>query len=94
MPSFWTMVQRPQQQVAFTVDPDFAAKCAAEGVAPELPSRGLLAIRAAVSRVAHMSGAAEQYEIIMQYRETSTVMAYDGGSAELLQALVEISAAA
>ncbi|KAJ6538582.1 hypothetical protein B0H10DRAFT_2436666 [Mycena sp. CBHHK59/15] len=94
MPSFWTMVQRPQQQVTFTVDPDFAAKCAAEGVTPELPSRGLLAIRAAVSRVAHMSGAAEQYEIIMQYRETSTVMAYDGGSAELLQALVEISAAA
>ncbi|KAJ7505181.1 hypothetical protein B0H11DRAFT_2220654 [Mycena galericulata] len=92
--SFWTMVQRPKQQVTFTVDAKFAAKCKAEGVTPELPSRGLLAIRAAVSRVAHMSGAAEQYEIIMQYRETSTVMAYDGGSAEYLQALVQISAAA
>ncbi|KAJ7486005.1 hypothetical protein B0H11DRAFT_1721899 [Mycena galericulata] len=91
--SFWTMVQRPKQQVTFTVDPKFAAKCKAEGVTPELPSRGLLAIRAAVSRVAHMSGAAEQYEIIMQYRETSTVIAYDGGSAEYLQALVQISAA-
>ncbi|KAJ7190506.1 hypothetical protein GGX14DRAFT_382091 [Mycena pura] len=93
-PSFWTMVQRPRRSVTFTIDPDFAAKCAAEGVTPELPSRALLAIRAAVSRIAHMSGTAEQYEIILQYRETSTVMAYDGGSAELLQALVAISVAA
>ncbi|KAJ7881159.1 hypothetical protein B0H13DRAFT_2049807, partial [Mycena leptocephala] len=59
--------------VTFTVDPDFAA------------DRGLLAIRAAVSRVAHMSGAAEQYEIIMRDRETSTVMAHDGSSAEFLK---------
>jgi hypothetical protein len=40
-----------------------------------------------------MSGAAEQYEIIMRDRETSTVMAHDGSSAEFLKALVEISAA-
>ncbi|KAJ7939376.1 hypothetical protein B0H13DRAFT_1941134 [Mycena leptocephala] len=93
-PSFWTMVQRPRQHVTFTVDPDFAAECVTQEVTPELPSRGLLAIRAAVSRVAHMSGAAEQYEIIMRDRETSTVMAHDGGSAEFLKALVEISAAA
>ncbi|KAJ6611586.1 hypothetical protein B0H10DRAFT_1882583 [Mycena sp. CBHHK59/15] len=92
--SFWTMVQRPRQRVTFTVDPNFAAECVAQEVTPELPSRGLLAIRAAVSRVAHMSGAAEQYEIIMRDRETSTVMAHDGGSAEFLKALVEISAAA
>ncbi|KAJ7671772.1 hypothetical protein B0H17DRAFT_948171, partial [Mycena rosella] len=91
-PSFWTFVQRPRRQVTFTVDPDFAAECVAQEVTPELPSRALFAIRAAVSRVAHMSGAAEQYEIIMRDRETSTVMAHDGGSAEFLKALVEISA--
>lgn len=87
------MVQRPRQQVTFTVDPAFAAECVAQGVTPEHPTRGLLAIRAAVSRVAHMSGAAEQYEIIMRDRETSMVMAHDGSSAEFLKALVEISAA-
>ncbi|KAF8206225.1 hypothetical protein K438DRAFT_2088522 [Mycena galopus ATCC 62051] len=94
-PILWTMVQRPRRRVTFTVNPNFAAECLAQKKAtPELPSRALLAIRAAVSRVAHMSGAAEQYEIIMRDRETSTVMAYDGGSAEFLTALVQISAAA
>ncbi|KAJ7723332.1 hypothetical protein DFH07DRAFT_946545 [Mycena maculata] len=93
-PSFWTMIQRPRQRVTFTVDPDFAAECDAQEVTPELPSRGLLAIRAAVSRVAPMSGAAEQYEIITRGRETSTVMALDGGSAEFLKVLIEISVAA
>ncbi|KAJ7230387.1 hypothetical protein GGX14DRAFT_583037 [Mycena pura] len=51
---------------------------------PELPSRSLLAIRAACSRVAHMSGAAEQIDQILHDLEETSVMAEDGSTADLL----------
>ncbi|KAJ6493515.1 hypothetical protein C8R47DRAFT_408766 [Mycena vitilis] len=92
-PVFWTLSASPRHQVTLAIDPTFAAECAKKNVVPHLPSRELLAIRAMVSRVAHMSGAAEQFDVVMQERETCTVMAHDGGSAEFLTALMQISAA-
>ncbi|KAJ7657876.1 hypothetical protein DFH06DRAFT_990579 [Mycena polygramma] len=93
-PVFWTLSASPRQQVTLAIDPTFATECAKNHIMPHLPSRELLAIRAMVSRVAHMSGAAEQFDVVMQEREMCTVMAHDGGSSEFLSALMQISAAA
>ncbi|KAJ6514889.1 hypothetical protein C8R47DRAFT_1181805 [Mycena vitilis] len=72
--------------VTFQVDPAMVAACADNGVAPPaLPSPSLLAIRAACSRVAHMSGAAEQVNQFLRDYEDTAVMANDGGSAALLE---------
>lgn len=71
--------------MTFTVDPDVVADCKAKGKAvPALPSPSLLAIRAACSRVAHMSGAAEQADQILRDFEDISVMAEDGATAELI----------
>ncbi|KAJ7441534.1 hypothetical protein FB451DRAFT_1569194 [Mycena latifolia] len=56
------------------------------------PVQLVLAIRAAVSRVAHMSGAAEQYEMVMRDRESTTVMSGDAASAEMLSVLLQVNA--
>ncbi|KAJ7083336.1 hypothetical protein B0H15DRAFT_889211 [Mycena belliarum] len=73
-------------RVTFRVDPDMVTACtASETDLPALPSPSLLAIRAACSRVAHMSGAAEQVEQILRDLEDTPVMAEDGGSAHLLK---------
>ncbi|KAJ7431386.1 hypothetical protein FB451DRAFT_1573850 [Mycena latifolia] len=91
--NFSYMIDRPRERITLTIDPIFAAKCAADGVAPpELPSAALLAIRAAVSRVAHMSGAAEQYDMVMRDRESTTVMSGDAASAEMLSVLLQVNA--
>ncbi|KAJ7076528.1 hypothetical protein C8R44DRAFT_993028 [Mycena epipterygia] len=83
----------PPSPITLSVDPVFAARCAADGIAPpDLPSSALLAIRAAVSRVAHMSGAAEQYDMVMRDRETTTVMSDDTASAEMLSVLLQVNA--
>ncbi|KAJ7832318.1 hypothetical protein B0H14DRAFT_2803173 [Mycena olivaceomarginata] len=75
----------PSERVTFQVDPAVVARCLANGKEPPtLPSPALLAIRAACSRVAHMSGAAEQIDQILRDLEEMPVMAWDGGSAELL----------
>ncbi|KAJ7094063.1 hypothetical protein B0H15DRAFT_799075 [Mycena belliarum] len=75
----------PSERVTFQVDPAVVARCVANGKEPPaLPSPALLAIRAACSRVAHMSGAAEQIDQILRDLEETPVMAWDGGSAELL----------
>ncbi|KAJ7899753.1 hypothetical protein B0H13DRAFT_2518435 [Mycena leptocephala] len=75
----------PPVRVKFRVDPDVVAACAANNTElPALPSPSLLAIRAACSRVAHMSGAAEQIDQILRDLEDTPVMAEDGGSAHLL----------
>ncbi|KAJ7125914.1 hypothetical protein C8R44DRAFT_668229 [Mycena epipterygia] len=72
--------------VTFRVDPDMVAACTASKTdLPALPSPSLLAIRAACSRVAHMSGAAEQVNQILRDLEDTPVMAEDGGSAHLLE---------
>ncbi|CAK5281688.1 unnamed protein product, partial [Mycena citricolor] len=61
---------------------------------PALPSPSLLAIRAACSRVAHLSGAAEQVDQILRDLEDRPVMAEDGGSAHLLESrLLQLSRA-
>ncbi|KAJ7825913.1 hypothetical protein B0H14DRAFT_3725706 [Mycena olivaceomarginata] len=75
----------PPARVTFRVDPDVVAACAANNTElPALPSPSLLAIRAACSRVAHMSGAAEQIDQILRDLEDTPVLAEDGGSAHLL----------
>ncbi|KAJ6556459.1 hypothetical protein B0H19DRAFT_1152648 [Mycena capillaripes] len=72
-------------RVTFRVDPDMVVACTASNTdLPALPSPSLLAIRAACSRVAHMSGAAEQIDQILRDLEDTPVMAEDGGSAHLL----------
>jgi hypothetical protein len=73
--------------VTFTVDPDVEAACKAKNkTVPALPSPSLLAIRAACSRVAHMSGAADQVDQLLRDLQGTPVMAEDGSTAELLAA--------
>jgi hypothetical protein len=75
-----------RERVTFRVDPDVAAACIARNSdPPSLPSPSLLAIRAACSRVAHMSGAAEHVDQVLRDLEDTPVMAQDGGSAHLLE---------
>ncbi|KAF9062237.1 hypothetical protein BDP27DRAFT_1233929 [Rhodocollybia butyracea] len=49
-----------------------------------LPSPELLALHAACAKVAHLSGAAEHVDKLNREAESSTVLAADGGSSELL----------
>ncbi|KAJ7364853.1 hypothetical protein DFH08DRAFT_840151 [Mycena albidolilacea] len=80
-----TLPSPPPERVTFKVDPKLEAECWAAGKEPPaLPSPALLAIRAACSRVVHMSGAAEQIDQILRDLEDISVMADDGGSATLL----------
>ncbi|KAF7331559.1 hypothetical protein MKEN_00035200 [Mycena kentingensis (nom. inval.)] len=77
---------RPDHRVTFRVDADVAARRVQQGlpVVP-LPSPSLLAIRAAFSRVAHLSGAAEEIvKIVEDGEEATSVLAEDGGSATVL----------
>ncbi|RDB20369.1 hypothetical protein Hypma_012576 [Hypsizygus marmoreus] len=50
-----------------------------------LPSADLLALHAACAKVAHLSGAAEYLDDFDRHLETSKVLAFDGGSAEVLR---------
>ncbi|CAK5282377.1 unnamed protein product [Mycena citricolor] len=81
--------------VTFRIDPDVVASCKRNQTnPPALPSPSLLAIRAACSRVAHLSGAAEQVDQILRDLEDRPVMAEDGGSAHLLESrLLQLSRA-
>ncbi|KAJ7761707.1 hypothetical protein B0H16DRAFT_1809794 [Mycena metata] len=83
----------PPKRVTFRVDPAVVAACDSAGTKPpKLPSPALLAIRAACSRVAHVSGAAKQFDQIRWEVEESDVMKEDGGSAGLLEArLLQLS---
>ena len=79
----------PRKYVTFEVDPKCVALCKEKGIAlPELPSRGLIGLRASCARVAHMSGAAEYFDEIHRDEEDIKVMATDGGTAELLTSLL------
>ncbi|KAJ7768659.1 hypothetical protein DFH07DRAFT_1007947, partial [Mycena maculata] len=90
--NFSYMIDRPRERNTLTINPIFAAKRVADGVAPpELPSAALLAIRAAVPGVAHMSGAAEQYDMVMCNRESTTVLSGDTASAEMLSVLLQMA---
>lgn len=84
-PDFFAIAEAPPRRIKFEVDPEVVAACNARGIAvPELPSQRLLAMRAACSRVAHMSGAAEQIDQILRDLEETWVMANDGTTADLL----------
>ncbi|KAJ7262645.1 hypothetical protein B0H12DRAFT_1103967 [Mycena haematopus] len=81
----FTLAPPPPPRVTFAVDPDVEAACKADNKpVPALPSPSLLAIRAACSRVAHMSGAGEQIDHIFRDLEDTSVMAEDGSTADLL----------
>ncbi|KAG6815615.1 hypothetical protein H0H87_012925 [Tephrocybe sp. NHM501043] len=71
-------------RITFTVDASAAAHAEAMGVTIPLPDRTMLALRAACSRVARMSGAAEHIDLILREREDITVLADDGSMADLL----------
>ncbi|KAF7315021.1 hypothetical protein MIND_00016300 [Mycena indigotica] len=77
-----------QHRVTFTVDPTLVDICKELNQAvPELPSPVLLAIRAACCRVANLSGALEQHDIVLRELARTQTLAPDGdhGSAELLR---------
>ncbi|KAJ7072883.1 hypothetical protein C8F01DRAFT_973337 [Mycena amicta] len=75
----------PHRRITFEVDPKVVADCEKQNKpVPALPSPSLLAIRAACSRVAHRAGAVEQADQILRDLEEISVMAEDGGTAELL----------
>ncbi|KAF8912426.1 hypothetical protein CPB85DRAFT_1220231 [Mucidula mucida] len=87
--SFFKYAERPPRRVVLKVDPATVEYCIANGhPVPELPDSRLIAIRAACARVSHLSGAAEHIEEIIFDRETTTVLANDGGSADLLTSLL------
>ena len=82
-------------RVTFTVDPDYAKYCRDHGKElPELPSQKLIFLRASIARVANMSGAAEQKDLI--YRDEAwgyiRVMAQDGSTGDLLSSLLKARA--
>ncbi|KAJ6602534.1 hypothetical protein DFH09DRAFT_449335 [Mycena vulgaris] len=86
---FEVLTDTPRREVVFAVDPDVVARCTAKNIAvPELPDPDLLALRAACSRVAHMSGAAEQYDQILRDLDEISVMSSDGSSAGFLETLL------
>ncbi|KAG8819636.1 hypothetical protein FRC17_010369 [Serendipita sp. 399] len=79
----------PPLSVAFRVDPTLEADCTQRNISlPELPDPTLIAIRAACARVAHVSGALEQFEQILEEAEETLVMAIDGSTADLLISLL------
>ncbi len=87
--TFFHLLHKPPRRVVLKVDPAAVEYCLANGhPVPELPDSRLIAIRAACARVAHLSGAAEHIEEIIRDRETTTVLANDGGSADLLTSLL------
>ncbi|KAH8082008.1 hypothetical protein BXZ70DRAFT_901214 [Cristinia sonorae] len=80
-----THVRPFPDRVTFILNPDIVHACQQKGIQPPaLPSRMLLATRAACSRVLHMSGAAEQINIILRDIEEVGVLAKDGSAADLL----------
>ncbi|KAG6846607.1 hypothetical protein H0H93_012855, partial [Arthromyces matolae] len=72
------------QRVTFTIEPSAAAAAASRGKTLRLPDPVLLAIRAACSRVANMSGANEHIDQILRDLEEITTLADDGSMADLL----------
>ncbi|KAF9479922.1 hypothetical protein BDN70DRAFT_993093 [Pholiota conissans] len=90
-------VLRPPKTVKFKIDPALVAEWNTnppkdeQGTIiplPSLPDPNLIAIRAACARVAHLSGAAEQAEQILEDLEDTHVMAADGTTASLLDSLL------
>ncbi|KAF7315027.1 hypothetical protein MIND_00016900 [Mycena indigotica] len=88
LPNFSSFRSVQQHRVTFTVDPTLVDTCKELNQAvPELPSPVLLAIRAACCRVANLSGALEQHDIVLRELARTQTLAPDGdhGSAELLR---------
>ncbi|KAH7919144.1 hypothetical protein BV22DRAFT_1051260 [Leucogyrophana mollusca] len=81
--------EKPPRRVTFQVDPNVVAECEKEGISPpDLPDRTLIAIRSACTRVAHLSGSAEQMDQVQQDMEATMVLANDGSTADLLGSLL------
>ncbi|KAG6823534.1 hypothetical protein H0H87_000877, partial [Tephrocybe sp. NHM501043] len=72
------------KRITFTIDASAAAHAEAMGVTIPLPNRTMLAVHAACSRIAHMSGAAEHIDLILRELKDITVLADDGSVADLL----------
>ncbi|KAG6817987.1 hypothetical protein H0H93_006891 [Arthromyces matolae] len=75
---------KPDRRVTFTVEPSAAEAAAKQGKTLSLPDPCLLSLRAACSRVAHLSGAAEHHDEILRDLEEITVLADDGSMADFL----------
>jgi hypothetical protein len=77
--------------VKFEVDAQALDECLRKGVPPpKLPDPSLIAIRAAVARVAHMSGAAEHRDALWRDEEEIEVLASDGSNADFLRSRLSI----
>jgi hypothetical protein len=75
----------PLERVTFRANPEVEEACVKKNKpVPALPNQQLLTIRAACSRVAHLSGAAEQADKILREMEDTTVLADDGSMGDLL----------
>ncbi|KAG6826820.1 hypothetical protein H0H92_014290 [Tricholoma furcatifolium] len=72
------------KRITFSVDKSAAAAAEKVGKTLQLPDRTLLALRAACSRVANMSGAAEHIDHILRDLEEIPFLADDGSMADLL----------
>ena len=80
-------------RVTFTVDPVYAKYCRDHGKElPELPSQKLISLRASIARVANMSGAAEQKDLIYRDEGYIRVMAQDSSTGDLLSSLLKARA--
>ncbi|KAG6856425.1 hypothetical protein H0H87_004551 [Tephrocybe sp. NHM501043] len=75
---------KPDRRVTFTVEPSAAEAAARQGKTLSLPDPCLLSLRAACSRVAHLSGAAEHHDKILRDLEEIPVLADDGSMADFL----------
>ena len=79
-------------RVTFIVDPDldYAKYCQDHGKElPELPSQKLISLRSSIARVANMSGAAEQKDLIYQDEGYIRVKDQDGSTGDLLSSLLK-----
>jgi hypothetical protein len=82
---------KPQKQATFSVPDDVIHECEAKGnPIPALPDPDLIALHAACARVAHMSGAAEYFDMLERDAEETAVLARDGSSAYLLHGLLSL----
>jgi hypothetical protein len=81
----------PQEQATFSVPDDVIQECETKGkLIPDLPDPDLIALHAACARVAHMSGAAEYFDMLERDAEETTVLASNGSSAYLLHGLLSL----
>jgi hypothetical protein len=62
------------RKVKFSIDPQAVMDCARNNIPLELPDPELMAMRAACARVAAMSGAADQFRLLMLDRDDAEML--------------------